>query len=90
MPKPVAPELDNALISRFKVALLEENYNLDKVFNDYYSSLKDINNLEELHKVYPKIKLPTNPADVVAEKISGVLTRDFYEELDFLMHKKLL
>ena len=88
MPKPVAPELDNALISRFKVALLEENYNLDKVFNDYYSSLKDINNLEELHKVYPKIKLPTNPADVIAEKISGVLTRDFYEELDFLMHKK--
>ncbi len=88
IPKPVAPELDNALISRFKFALQEDNYNLDKVFKAYYASLNEINSIEDLHKNYPKIEIPDNPADVVAKKISEILTRDFYENLDVLMHKK--
>lgn len=88
VPKPVAPELDNALISRFKTAVQEENYNLDKVSKDYYSDLNNIQTIKELNQKYPKLKTPPEPAFVIAERIENLLTRDFYEKLDDLMHKQ--
>ena len=88
MPKPVAPELDNALIRRFQTAIKEGNFNLDKVYQDYYSELADIKTVKELNEKYPKIDTPSEAAFVIADKITDTLTRDFFEELDNLMKTK--
>ena len=85
IPEPIAPEVDNALIRKFQTAIKEDNFNLDRVYQDYYKDLNNIKTIEELNKKYPKINIPSNPADVIAEKIENTLTRDFYEELDTLM-----
>lgn len=87
-PKPLDPRVDNALIRKFQTAINEDNFNLDKVFKEYYKDLNTIKTLEDLHKKYPKIDIPSDPAYVAADKIQEVLTRDFYEQLDRLMRKK--
>ena len=88
IPKPVAPEVDNALIRKFQTAIKEDNFNLDKIFLDFYSDLENIKTVDELNKKYPKINTPSDPAFVIADKIEDMLTRDFYENLDRLMRKK--
>lgn len=87
-PKPPEKNMDTALINKFKTALLEDNFNLDKVNRDYYSGLNNITTIEDLTKKYPKISIPENPEYVIADKLASALTRDFYEKLDRLFHKQ--
>ena len=87
-PKPLDPNIDTALVNRFKTAVINDNFNLDKVYQDYYEGLTQITDTEELSEKYPKIKIPSKPEDVVAEKIVSGLTREFYETMDIMMHKK--
>ena len=79
-PKPGNEKIDFKLINRFKNAILEDNFRLDEVYQDYYSGLEKIKTLKQLHKKYPKIKTPPTPQEVIAKKIVDTLTRDFYEE----------
>ena len=51
-------KFDFALINRFKSAIAAEDFNLLKIFKEYYSRLSDISTIEELRKVYPKINIP--------------------------------
>lgn len=85
--KPLDKNIDPALVNNFKTAILEDNFNLDKVYFDYYNGLNEISSVEELKKKYPKIKIPSKAQDVVADKIISVLTRDFFEVLDKKMAK---
>ena len=87
-PKPLDPDIDTVLVNRFKTAVVNDNLNLDKVYQDYYSGLTQISDTEELREKYPKIKLPSRPEDVVSEKIVSCLTREFYETMDKLMRRK--
>ena len=64
---------------------MEDNFNLRKVFKDYYSGLNEVSTIEELNLKYPKIKTPPDPENVFSKKVENTLTRDFYEELDELM-----
>lgn len=80
--KPQDEKLDYQLINRFKSAVSEDDFDLLKIFKEYYGGLKNIKNLDELKEHYPKIQIPKNPAEVIAQKIESTLTRDFYEELD--------
>lgn len=79
-PKPTSEKLDYKLLSKFKNAILEDNFRLDKVYQNYYKDLENISTISELNKKYPKIKTPKNPQDVIAQKVVSTLTRDFYEE----------
>lgn len=80
--KQVAENVDYQLLNRLKSAVVEDDFNLQKVLIDYYSGLKNISKIEDLNKQYPKIKTPTSPKEVIGKKIESVLTRDFYEGLD--------
>ena len=73
---------DFQLMHKFKSAIANGNFNLAKVFKEYYSDLSNITTLDELAKRYPKIKIPPRPEDIVAKKLTESLTRDFFEELD--------
>ncbi len=82
-PQPKTDErTDFQLMHRFKTALSNGNFNLLKVFKEYYADLGNVTTLEELAKKYPKIKIPPRPEEVVSGKITDSLTRDFYEELN--------
>lgn len=79
---PQYARMDFALINKFKSAVTDENFDLRRVYTDYYSGLNEVQTIRELKQRYPKIDIPKNPQEVVAKKIEGSLTRDFYEELD--------
>ena len=70
------------LLNKFKTAILNEDYNLENIFKAHYSDLAKINSVEDLQEKYPKIVIPKNPLDVIAEKLAATVTRDFYKEFD--------
>ena len=72
---------DYVLVNKFKSAVADDNFDLKKVFADYYKPLNDITSLKELKKKYPKIHIPQRPEDVIARKLENTITRDFYEDL---------
>ena len=72
---------DYVLVNKFKSAVSDENFDLKKVFADYYKPLNNITSLKELKKKYPKIHIPQRPEDVIARKLENTITRDFYEDL---------
>lgn len=74
-------KFDFALLNRFKSAIYAEDFNLFKVFKEYYARLNEIRTIEELQKVYPKIKIPERPDTIIGRKIENNFTRDFYETL---------
>ena len=81
-PTPIDKNIDLALVNDFKTAILEDNFNLDKVYLKYYNRLNNVKKVEDLKKLYPKISIPSKAEDVISDKIISVLTRDFYETLD--------
>lgn len=74
--------IDYQLLNKFRSAISEDDFNLQKVFHNYYSGLNEISSVEDLGKKYPKIKVPPRPEEVIAKKIESTFTRDFYEEFD--------
>ncbi len=87
--KPKKVEIDDKtdfqLINKLKSAVSKGDFNLPRIYKEYYSGLNGINNLEELAEVYPKIKVPPRPENVIAKKFTDTLTRDFYEQFDRLI-----
>lgn len=83
--KPTDEKTDFQLINKFKSALTRDDYRFLKIYQEHYQNLNRIQTLEELSKTYPKIKIPPRPEEVIAQKITKVLTRDFYQELDELI-----
>lgn len=73
---------DYVLINKFKSSVMNDNFNLNKAFLDYYKPINDIHSIKELQKKYPKIHIPEKPEEVVARKLESTITRDFYKELD--------
>ena len=82
---------DYVLINKFKSSVSEDNFNLEKVFKDYYKPMNNIHSIKELKKKYPKIHIPQKPEDVIARKLESRITRDFYEDLDdaFILKDKI-
>lgn len=83
--KPLAnknEDIDYKLINSFKTAVTDDNFDLQGVFQKYYSGLENIKTIEELKEQYPKIKIPPRPEEVFAKKFEAVLIRDFYKDLD--------
>ena len=74
--------IDFVLINKFKTALLNENFDFEKIFKQYYSELNNIKTLSELKEKFPNIHIPRRPEEVVAQKIENSLTRDFYEKIN--------
>lgn len=83
-PDPKAEKYDYILLNKFKTAILNEDYNLEAIFNAHYAELAGIKTLDELQDKYPKISVPQNPINAIAEKLAASVTRDFYEEFDVL------
>lgn len=79
---------DYQLLNKFKTAILEENFNLKQVFLNHFNKLNNITSIKDLNKNFPQIKIPQNPAYVIAKKIEAVLTRDFYEKIDNLYERQ--
>lgn len=77
-------KIDYHLLNKFKSAILEENFNLHKIYKEHFEILNKLTTIEDVNKIFPNIKMPQNPAVVIAKKIESVLTRDFYETLDTL------
>lgn len=81
-------KLDFLLLNKLKSEIQKGNFNLLKVYKEYYGALADTIDLKELQKRYPKIKLPKRPEDVIAKKLLDTLTKDFYEQLEVHFDKK--
>ena len=79
--------LDFKLLHRFATAIEDEKFNLRPIFKDHYAALSGIRTIKELQKVFPKIKVPKSPVDVISDKYIETLTRDFYQTLD-KMHEQ--
>lgn len=80
--KPTDEKLDYQLLNTMRASIYEDDFDLTKVFKNYYGKLNEIKTLEELKEYFPKIEIPQRPENVIVKKIESVLTRDFYEELD--------
>lgn len=85
IPKVPKEDYDFLLINKFKNALLNEDFNLKAVFLAHYKDLENIETLEELKAKYPQMKLPKTPGEVLAQKITEILPREFYIELNRLL-----
>lgn len=85
LPKKYDEKVDYALLNAFKTAASEDNFNFEKVYQDYYKDLLTITDVHEIPKRYPKIKIPMPAHIVIADRINDCLTRDFYENLYDLM-----
>ena len=79
---------DFVLLNKLKSALLDGNFNFEKIYKKYYSDLYNIKTLEELKERYPKIQFPQRPEITAAQKIENSLTRDFYEDLSVFFDNK--
>lgn len=75
-------KIDFTLLNKLKSAIVKGDFSLLKVYKEHYKGLLEIEDLETLTKMYPKIKLPPRPEDVVAKKVLDTLTRDFFEAFD--------
>lgn len=73
-------KIDYLLMNKFKTAVLDDNFNLNKIFQDYYSGLNDVKTIAELNEKYPKIKTPPRPEDIITKKVTDILTKDFYQQ----------
>lgn len=71
---------DFVLLSKIRAAVIEDEFNLRKIFAEYFGGLKDIKTVDELQEIYPKIKIPPRPDEIIGKKIENVLTKDFYEK----------
>lgn len=85
---PADEKTDYVLVNKFKSSVEDDNFNLKKVFTDYYKPINDIHSLKELKKKYPKIQIPQRPEDVIARKLENTITRDFYKDLDDAFESK--
>lgn len=85
LPEKRDDKIDCALLNKFKNSALEDNFNFEKVYQDYYQDLNNVETVEELTKRYPKIKIPTPAHIVIAKKIEDCLTRDFYQKMERLI-----
>jgi hypothetical protein len=84
-PKPAQPSKDNydyVLVNKFKNAIIDGNYDLDKIEEEHYSALENINTINEFKKKYISIRIPSTPIEVIADKIIKTLNVDFYCDLD--------
>ena len=85
IPPPVKPSKDNydyVLINKFKNAILDGNYDLDKIEEEHYSDLESINTIDEFKKKYISLRIPSKPEDVIVDKILKTLDVGFYCDLD--------
>lgn len=73
---------DYELISLFKSAILNNEFDLKNVFIGYYMGLDTIKTIDELKEKYKGIKTPLTPIEVISAKISNTLNREFYENLE--------
>ena len=73
---------DFLLINKFKSAILDDNYNLKKVFLSHYEPLNSINTIEEINEQFPFIPTPIRPENVAAEKIVKNLPKEFFMTLN--------
>lgn len=74
-------KFDFVLLNRFKSAISANDFDLAKIFRQYYSGLNKISTIEELRKIYPKIVVPERPETIIGQKIEKTFTRDFYQSL---------
>lgn len=89
--KTVKPKVDEKtdlqLVNKFKSAIIEDNFNLQKIYDEYYSGLNNIQTAKELKAKYPKIIIPQTPAHNISQKLVANFTKSFYEGLDDLIEK---
>lgn len=81
---PPKDNYDYALINKFKMAVLDDNYDLAKIHKDHYKDLESISTIEEFKEKYPSIRIPKEPQEVIVDKIVNSLNRNFYYDLDEL------
>ncbi len=72
---------DYNLLNRFYTAIANDDMNLDKVYTKYYSRLNELSTVKEVQEEFPKIKLPSSPQEVVANKIVNSFDRKFIENI---------
>ena len=75
-------KIDYSLVNIFKNSVSENEYNLKRVFLDYYKDLEEIDNIDTLKEKYPKIVVPNSPQKIVAKKLVDNITRDFFTKID--------
>lgn len=71
----------NLLHKLHKSLMSGEDVNLFGVYDEYYSHLGIANRLSQVKRLYPKIKLPPSPHEVLGKKIASTLDKDTAADL---------
>lgn len=73
---------DYSLLRKLHKSLMsEQDVDLFSVYNEYYSHLRSADSLSQVKKLYPKIKLPPSPHEILARKIATTLDKDSATDL---------
>ncbi len=68
---------DYSLLHKLHKSLMSgDDIDLFGVYDEYYSYLGVTNQLSQVKRLYPKIKLPPSPHEVLAKKIASTLDKD--------------
>lgn len=86
IPKPTKENYDYKLIEKFKLALNDNNFDLRSIYQEHYSGLNDVNDIEELREKYPSFNIIPTFEEVITDKIIKTLNRDTYIEFDKAIH----
>lgn len=84
LPAPSKDNYDYALINKFKNAVLNNEFNFEEIYIEHYKPLENITTVKEFKEKYPSIRVPKDPKEVIAQKITDTLDQEFYENLDAL------
>ncbi len=85
--QPSKDNYDYALINKFKSAVLNDNFELDKIYEEHYKDLETIETVAEFKEKYPSIRVPANPKDIITDKILDTLNQKFYLDLNDLFER---
>lgn len=75
---------DYELLSKFYTAVNDDNLNLDEIYKEHFTPLKEITKIKELQEKFPKITIPPKPEVVIGKRIVDTLNRDFFLEFNDL------
>lgn len=84
-----ADTLDYELLSKLHSTLGGDDLNLIAAYRKYYEKLTSMTKLSDVHKTYPKIKLPQSPQNVAGKKIVNTFPKDFFVRYDELIENGL-
>lgn len=80
---------DYELLSKLHSTIVADDLNLTAAYRQYYEKLNSMTKLSEVHRAFPRFKIPPSPGNVAGKKIVGTLPKDVFVRYDELLKQGL-